>query len=140
MSAECVRVVIGNEHYALPIENVLEVAVLGDVTAIPGAQSSLLGVINRDGQLLPVVDLASVIGAPSSGRADRLLIVDDGRRRAGLLVDAVVDVCSTPVLSESTESEMFTGAAFSEGSLVGMLALGSVLDAAADRRGAPDGS
>ena len=50
--------------YAMPIEHVLEVADLGQLTAVPGAGPEMLGVRNLHGQILPVVDLAPLLGIP----------------------------------------------------------------------------
>jgi chemotaxis signal transduction protein len=55
-----VRLRVGREMYALPIENVLEVAELGDLTTVPGARAGVLGVRNFHGQVRPVFDLAHV--------------------------------------------------------------------------------
>ena len=53
-----VRLRVGSELYAIPIENVLEVAELGELSAVPGAEPVVLGVRNLHGQVLPVFDLA----------------------------------------------------------------------------------
>ena len=58
MIAVHVRLRVGRERYALPIENVLEVAELGSLSALPGAGAAVLGVRNLRGQVLPVFDLA----------------------------------------------------------------------------------
>ena len=68
MSGLHVRVRVADEHYALPVADVLEVAELGEVTPVPGAGAAVLGVRNLRGQVLPVVDLATVFGARGLGR------------------------------------------------------------------------
>jgi chemotaxis signal transduction protein len=135
MTGTCVRVSVGGEHYALSVEYVLEVGALRELTTVPGSSLSVLGVINRDGHVLPVVNLATVIRATSAGSPNCMVVVDDGRRRACLAVDEIIDVGPTPTLNETTASELLTGAALIGGSLVGMLEIGSVLDAAAHQRG-----
>ena len=67
-----VRLRIASESYALPVEHVLEVADIGLVRAVPRARPELLGVWNRRGRILPVVDLAQLLGitqpaAPGTG-------------------------------------------------------------------------
>ena len=132
MSGVCVHVSIADEHYAVPVEHVLEVAKLGDWTVVPGASRWLLGVINRDGQVLPLVDLAQLLGTRSTGRPACLLVVEDGERRAGLAVDEIINVRPAPARIEATESKLLSRAALVEGVLVGMLEIGLVLDEAAD--------
>ena len=51
------RLRVGGERYALPIENVLEVTPLGELSGVPGAGGAVLGVRNLRGQVLPVFDL-----------------------------------------------------------------------------------
>jgi chemotaxis signal transduction protein len=131
MSGAYAHVSLADEHYAVAVEHVLEVAKLGDLTAVPGASPWLLGVINRDGQVLPVLDLAKLLGTRSTGHPACLLIVEDGARRAGLAVDEIVDVCPAPGTIDATESTLLSGAALVEGLLVGMLEIGAVLDQAA---------
>jgi purine-binding chemotaxis protein CheW len=140
MSAACVRVAIGGEHFAVGVEQALEVAEVRELTPVPGAPSSVLGVINRDGQVLAVVDLARLIGTSSSGRPGCLLVVEDGGRRAGLAVDEILDVGPAPVLTEATSSDMLRGAALVDGSLVGMLEVAAVLDGAGHRGGGGHGA
>ncbi len=64
-----VKVRVGSEMYALPIASVLEVAELGDLTALPGAAAGVLGLRNFHGQVLPVFDLAHVLGSSAGRRA-----------------------------------------------------------------------
>ena len=47
---------------------------------------------NFHGQVLPVFDLAHVLGIPHEGRPPRLVVTDQGGSLAGLAVDEVTDV------------------------------------------------
>jgi purine-binding chemotaxis protein CheW len=122
-----VRVLVAAEHYALPVADVLEVAELGEVTPVPGAGTAVLGVCNLRGQVLPVVDLANVfeLGASEPGR---VVIADQGGRKAGLAVDSVAGVEQLPDATEEGESRYLVGAALADGALVGVVDVGSVLD------------
>jgi purine-binding chemotaxis protein CheW len=123
-----VRIRIGPEDYALPVESVTEVAELGDVTPVPGAHSAVLGARNLRGQVLPVIDMAAVFGLPS-GSPKRLVVADHDGRRAGLAVDAVASVEPLPDLSEEADSKHLVGATLIDASLVGVVDVRSVLDA-----------
>jgi purine-binding chemotaxis protein CheW len=127
VSALHVRVRVADEHYALPVADVLEVAELGDVTPVPGAGPAVLGVRNLRGQVLPVVDLAKLIGLPAS-QPCRMVVAEHGDRKAGLAVDSVDGVEQLPDAAEETESRHLAGAALTEGTLVGVVDVGSVLD------------
>jgi purine-binding chemotaxis protein CheW len=123
-----VRVLVADEHYALPVADVLEVAELGEVTPVPGAGAALLGVRNLRGQVLPVVDLATVFDLPPA-HPERIVIAERGGLRAGLAVDTVAGVEQLPEASEEVDSRHLTGAALADGALVGVIDVESVLDA-----------
>jgi purine-binding chemotaxis protein CheW len=123
-----VRVLVADEHYALPVADVLEVAELGEVTSVPGAGAAVLGVRNLRGQVLPVVDLATVFELPA-GDPGRIVIAEHGGLRAGLAVDAVAGVEQLPEASEEVDSRHLTGAALADGALVGVIDVESVLGA-----------
>ena len=76
----------------MPIENVLEVAELGELSAVPGAGAAVLGVRNLHGQVLPVFDLARVLAIAGDAPAPRIVVAEHAGRLAGLAVDEVTDV------------------------------------------------
>jgi purine-binding chemotaxis protein CheW len=123
-----VLVRVGNEHYALPVADVLEVAELGELTPVPGAGPAVRGVRNLRGQVLPVVDLAAALGL-GGGDARRLVIAERDGRRAGLAVGSVESVETLPEASEGVDSPHVPGAALVDGALVGVVDVGSLLDA-----------
>lgn len=129
MSAVHVRVRIAGEQYGLPVDGVLEVAELGDVTPVPGAPPSVLGVRNLRGQLITVVDLARLFGLQGGSPLERIVITEEGDRRAGLAVEAILDVESVSQPTEAAESEYLRGAVLSDGQLVGIVDISAALDA-----------
>jgi chemotaxis signal transduction protein len=130
MSNLCVRVAAAGESYALPVDAVLEVAELEGITPVPGATPTVLGVRNLRGAVLPVVDLAGVLGLPRADGPRRIVVAAEGGRIAGLAVDSVAGVESLPDASEPADSPYLSGAALTDGVLVGLVDLSSVLDAA----------
>src|SRR5262249_33103954 len=92
------RLRIGAEAYAIPVEFVREVFELGRVEAVPGARPEMLGVRNVRGQILPVADLAPLLGLARAAPPDRLLLAEAGGRRAGFAVDEVSGVSELPAL------------------------------------------
>ena len=89
MNGVHVRLRIGAERYALPVENVREIAELGQLTPVPGAPAIVLGIRNLHGQILPVYDLAAVLGMAGGEPAARLLVVERAGRLVGLAIDEV---------------------------------------------------
>jgi purine-binding chemotaxis protein CheW len=124
-----VRVRLGDEHYAVPVADVLEVAELGELTPVPGAGRAVRGVRNLRGQVLPVLDLAAALGLDGPGDPRRLVIAERDGRRAGLAVGSVESVEALPDVSEGVDSPHVPGAALVDGALVGIVDVGSLLDA-----------
>ena len=91
---------VGKELYALSVEHVLEIAEIGDLTPLPGAGAAVLGVRNLHGQVLPVFDLATVLGLAGGGAPSRLIVAEARGRKAGLAIDEVTDVGDLPETSE----------------------------------------
>jgi purine-binding chemotaxis protein CheW len=126
-----VRVRAANQSYALPVEHVLEVAELGEVTPLPGAGAAVVGVRNLRGQVVTVVDLAAVLGLPSETMTTaRIVIAEQGGRTAGLAVDEVQGVEQLPETTEEVDSRHLVRMAVDDGSLVGVLDVDSILAAA----------
>ena len=121
MSGEHVRLRVGVERYAMPIENVLEVAELGELSAVPGADAVVLGVRNLHGHVLPVFDLSRVFAIAGDATAGRIVVAEHAGRLAGLAVDEVTDVSPLPADVEESDTEYLTGAMLEEGRLVGVI-------------------
>jgi chemotaxis signal transduction protein len=129
MNGMHVRLRVGREVYAVPIENVLEVAELGDLAPVPGAGAGVLGVGNFHGQVLPVFDLAHVLGIPHEGRPPRLIVTDRAGCLAGLAVDDVTDVSPLEGELEETEVDCLAHATIEEGVLVGVIDVARIFTA-----------
>ncbi len=121
-----VRFRVGDETYAVPVEQVLEVAEMGALARVPGSPPAVLGIRNLRGQVLPVVDLATVFGLERDPPPTRLVITESQGRRAGLAIDQVLDVGELPGAVHDSDSEFLAGAALAEGDLVGVVDLESV--------------
>ena len=133
MSGVHVRVRVAGEHYALPVEQVLEVAEPGEIAAVPGSPPEVLGVRNLRGQVLPVITLATVLGLAESDPT-RVVVVESGDLRAGLRVDEVLDIAQLPPSAEPVESDFLHGACMVDGELVGVLDIEAVLSSIATVR------
>lgn len=121
MSDVYVRLRVGAESYAVGVEHVLEVAELGEIAPVPGAPEVVLGVRNLRGQVLPVFELASVLGIAREGIAQSLLVIEHDGSRAGFAIDEVADVGVLAAPSEPAESEFLSGATLDNGELVGVV-------------------
>jgi purine-binding chemotaxis protein CheW len=132
MSAEYVRVRVGAEHYALPVEHALEVVDVGELTPVPGSPPAVLGLRNLRGEVLAAVDLAAVLGIESDGAAATLLVAAAGSRRAGLAVDEVIGVGTLPEVELEAENGYLSGTTVVDGALLGVVSAPALLDAIAE--------
>jgi purine-binding chemotaxis protein CheW len=116
-----VRLRLGRERYAVPIENVLEVAELGTLSALPGTGPAMLGVRNLRGQVLPVFDLARVLAIAGDAGLPRVVVAEHEGWIAGLAVDEVTDVVALAGAAEPAEAESLSGAILEDDQLIGIL-------------------
>jgi chemotaxis signal transduction protein len=123
-----VRLRVASEAYAMRVEHVLQVTHLGDVAAVPGSRPEMLGVWNFRGQILPVVDLALLLGVPRTDPPTRLLVTDVAGRQAGFAIDEVSEVGELQDPTEKTESELLAGATLVGGDLIGIIDVTRVFD------------
>lgn len=77
---------------------VVEVLKLPDYTALYGAEPWMLGVVNVRSQLIVLVDLETYFGSSFSGNKSnlRVLMVEDGASKIGLVVSKVFGLRSFP--------------------------------------------
>ena len=89
---------LGDERFALRIDDVDEVANVTGGSAVAHASALLLGLTNLRGEVLPLLDTGALLGVVSRcslGPRNRTLILRDARgRRCGLPVDTVLAVQS----------------------------------------------
>lgn len=89
---------LGREEYGVEIASVQEIIRATDITPVPGAQHHVRGVINLRGKIIPVVDLRKRFGLAeeSAGEDQRIIVVELGIKRIGMLVDSVSQVMKVP--------------------------------------------
>lgn len=134
MSATHVQVRVGREAYAIPVTHVLEVLDLEELTPLPGSGSHVLGLRNLRGQVLPVFDLAALLGAGEGAAPAHLCVASRNGDVAGLAVDEVTEVAALPDVGEEIESPLLARSLLVDGRLVGVIDA-DALFAELDRRG-----
>ncbi|HUZ28401.1 MAG TPA: chemotaxis protein CheW [Solirubrobacteraceae bacterium] len=129
MAAGHVRVRVGEEEYAFQVTGVLEITETGPLTPVPGSPSGIIGVGNLRGQVMPIVDLAQVMGLEQVADPHRIVVVEDADRRAGFVVDDVLDVGPATPTTGTSDSPYLVGTSLRDGTLVGLIDLPTLLDA-----------
>jgi purine-binding chemotaxis protein CheW len=127
MTGVHVRVDVGGEQYALPVQRVKEVVELGELTPVPGTSQTVLGLRNLAGEIVPAFDLARMLGVDAQQGPARLVVVEHEGRRAGLAVSRVLDVSTLAGELEEHESPRLAASTVVEDAMVGVLDLDVVL-------------
>lgn len=85
---------LGNEEYAIKITDVQEINRMPEVTKMPGAPPYIEGLVNLRGNIIPALNLRHRFGLDRRERDDatRIIIVDVGNRKTGIVVDSVSEV------------------------------------------------
>lgn len=89
---------LDREEYGVEIASVREIIRATDITPVPGAPSHVRGVINLRGKIIPVVDLRQrfAVAAVEASESQRIIVVELGKKRIGMLVDGVSQVIKVP--------------------------------------------
>lgn len=116
----------GSREFALETAALLEVVDAPAVHAVPGARRLLLGAVNLHGRVLPVVDLALLVGEPGETPDPRLVALEAGDEVLVFAVSALdrmaafeTDELQLPPVGE--EGELLAGVMEFEGRWVGLL-------------------
>ena len=92
-SRQLVVFTLGNEHYALPIQQVHEIIRYSQPRSVASRAEWVRGVISLRGRIVPVYDLAARLGVDSElSDQTKIVIVESGDETAGVIVDDVDEV------------------------------------------------
>lgn len=91
---ELLSFLVGGEDYCVDIMSVREIRGGAKATTLPHSPSYMRGVINLRGTVLPIMDLSSRLELDAETDRDRnvIIVVANGARTVGLMVDAVSDI------------------------------------------------
>lgn len=91
---QLVTFMLGAEEYGIPISQIQEIDRLSKITKVPKAAKFIEGVTNLRGEVIPVLDTRKRFDLevkPADDRT-RIIIVDLGGVKTGLVVDSVREV------------------------------------------------
>lgn len=93
---QLVTFLLGQEEYGIPIATIQEIDRLSKITQTPKAPRFVEGVTNLRGEVIPVLSTRALFGLESRIADDRtrVIIVDLGGTKTGLVVDSVKEVMS----------------------------------------------
>lgn len=127
----------GEARCALELSPVVRVLRYENLIPVPAASQAVEGVLNLGGEVVPVLDLRLRLGLPRGEptRRSRVLIVQQGGRKHGLLVDGVreilpleeTSIVKVPGGSFGLKAELVAGVAKVRDSLLVILDLARLL-------------
>jgi purine-binding chemotaxis protein CheW len=85
---------LGEERFALPLSDVVEVISGAAIAPAPGAPAHVAGVIQVRGEIRPVFHLGELLGTPGAESLDTVVLVRYRNREAGLRIGRVDDICA----------------------------------------------
>jgi purine-binding chemotaxis protein CheW len=91
---QLVTFLLGDEEYGVPISQIQEIDRLARITKVPKAAEFIEGITNLRGEVIPVLDTRKRFGLAVKPPDDRtrIIIVDLGGVKTGLVVDSVREV------------------------------------------------
>jgi purine-binding chemotaxis protein CheW len=98
-SAKYLAFALGGEEYAIEILRVQEILGLLPITRVPRMPSSVRGVVNLRGKVIPIMDLRAALGLPVDAAASEscIIVVQVRGVQVGVLVDSVSEVTAIAV-------------------------------------------
>ena len=108
---------LDDRRYGLPLSAVERVVRMVDVTLLPKAPQIVLGVVNVQGRVIPVVDLRRRFRLPERDFAltDQLVIARTARRPVALAADAVSGVLEYSAREAAGARDIVPGIEYVEG-------------------------
>jgi purine-binding chemotaxis protein CheW len=96
---------VGDERFALPASNVAEVIRPPVVTRVPLGPTSLVGVANLRGVVMPVISLRTLLGENGNPSASARVVVIDHGSPIGLVIDKVASLGANNGIEEPAKTE-----------------------------------
>jgi purine-binding chemotaxis protein CheW len=106
MLNQLVAFILGEQQYALPLTTVQRVVRMVEVTPLPKAPEIVLGVIDFQGTIIPVMSMRKRFGLsePETSLSDQLVVADTATRSVALVVNSVTGVLERTA-EQVTEAE-----------------------------------
>ena len=91
---------VAEQIYGIPVTNLVRIIQIVTITHLPGAPNTIKGIINVQGNTVPIIDLRHKFNAPAQnyGLNTPIILVNTNSsgQTLGLVVDTVKDVIQIP--------------------------------------------
>lgn len=108
---------LNDQRYALRLHAVDRVARMVEITPLPNAPDIILGMINFQGRVIPVINMRRRFGLPEREIAvsDQLVVAHTLLRPVALVADAVLDVIACAAQSQIAAENILPNIAYVAG-------------------------
>ncbi len=108
---------LGEQRYALRLAAVDRVMRAVAISPLPQAPGIVLGLVNVQGRIIPIINVRRRFGLPQREIAltDQIVIAHTARRTVGLVVDGVADVIAYPAQAMTEAQTILPSMAYVEG-------------------------
>ena len=109
--------ILNDQRYALPLHAVDRVARMVAITPLPNAPDIILGMVNFQGRVIPVINMRQRFGLPEREIAvsDQLVVAHTLLRPVALVADAVLDVIACAAQSQIAAENILPNIAYVAG-------------------------
>ncbi|MGL4730121.1 MAG: chemotaxis protein CheW [Clostridium sp.] len=128
---------VGDQFYSGDIMDVERILIYEEPTALPDSPHFLKGIINYEGNILPVISLSDKFNkfAKKNPEDLKIIVTRDGERKIGIIVDSVsevkpIDVDNievAPEVASDMSKKYIQGLIKEEGRIIIFLALSHIL-------------
>lgn len=118
---------IGDDSYAVPMEQAREVVGTPVVTALPTAPATVLGVCNVRGEIIPVFDTGALLGVRPMTDFGAIVVMETALGPAGLAMSDIGASVELGELVADTETPGTRGARSLAGGIAVVIDLESLL-------------
>ena len=117
MLHQLVAFTLGEQRYALPLTTVQRVVRMVEVTPLPKAPKIVLGVIDFQGNIIPVMNMRKRFGLsePETSLSDQLIVAETATRSVALVVNSVTGVVERPAEDLTKAEKIVPGLQYVEG-------------------------
>lgn len=108
---------LDDRRYALPLPAAERVVCMVAITPLPKAPDIVLGVVNIQGRVIPVINMRRRFNLPEREIAltDQLVIAHTAQRPVALVADAVLDIIAYPAQSMIAAEDVLPNIEYVEG-------------------------
>ena len=110
---------LDDQRYALPLQAADRVVRMVAITPLPNAPDIILGLVDVQGRVIPVINLRRRLGLAERELAltDQLVVAHTARRPVALIADTVQDVIACSAQSLIAAEQIVPGVEYVEGVL-----------------------